>query len=292
VTPSATGVPLWLDHASIAVPEARHAAFALDTDLGLQVTASPTEPHRHGRIHLDRSYLEVSSREPVDAWGMPLFFLRFTDPVALRHHLEATGLEHRFDTYRGVDGEWDDVEVVAGTVPLPILVRRTTPPALAKDWPPPLPAQHRCGARTLEAVHVTVPDLAAAAEAYGRLVGTEGTVTRGGDGEAVASVVLAAGRIVLVEGEPAGPSALVLGVDDLTATRRVVGPLNGAPVAWTDPARSRGLRIGFVARGPTGPPTGGSDRETPTDPPLTPQGAPRHLIDVRDAVRYRRAMCF
>jgi hypothetical protein len=260
VTPAATGVPLWLDHASIAVPDARDATSALDSDLGLQVTASPSEPHRHGRIHLDRSYLEVSSREPVEAWRMPLFFLRFADPVALRHHLDVTGLEHMFDTYLGVDGQWDDVEVVAGTVPLPILVRRTAPPALAKDWPPRLAAPHRCGARTLEAVQVTVPDLAAAAEAYGRLVGTEGTVGRGGDGEARVSVALAAGRIVLVEGEPAGPSALVLGVDDLTATRRVVGPLTGAPEAWTDPARSRGLRVGFVTRGlPVRPPDEASE---------------------------------
>jgi hypothetical protein len=249
VTASATGVPLWLDHASISVPDARDASSALDTDLGLRVTASPADPRRHGRIHLDRSYLEVSSREPVDAWRVPLFFLRFTDPVALRHHLDAAGLEHTFDTYLGVDGEWDDVEVVAGTVPLPILVRRTAPPDLARDWPPRLSAPHRCGARTLEAVHVTVPDLAAAAEAYGRLVGTEGTVSAGHDGEARVSVALAAGRIVLVEGEPAGPSALVLGVDDLTATRRAVGPLDGAPVAWTDPARSRGLRIGFGTHG-------------------------------------------
>lgn len=249
MTPSATGVPLWLDHASIAVPDVRDATSALHTDLGLEVTASRSEPHRHGRIHLDRSYLELSSGEPVGAWRIPLFFLRFADPVALRHHLDAAGLEHRFDTYLGVDGEWDDVQVVAGRVPLPILVRRTAPPDEARDWPPQLKAPHRCGARTLEAVKVAVPDLSAAAEAYGRLVGTEGTVA---SGEAWVSVALATGRIVLVEGEPVGPSGLVLGVDDLTTTRRVVGPLEGAPVAWTDTRRSRGLRIGFVERGMPG----------------------------------------
>lgn len=249
MTPSRTAVSLWLDHASITVPDAREAMSAFATDLGLHVTASAPEPHRHGRIHLDRSYLEVSSREPVDAWRMPLFFLRFTDPVELRRHLDAVGLEHTFDTYVGVDGEWDDIEIAAGTVPLPILVRRTGPPALAKDWPPRLPLLHHCGAATLEAVHVTVPDLAVAAEAYGRLVGDDGTPARGGEGEARVSFALAAGRIVLVEGEPAGPSALVLGVDDLEAARRAVGPLSGAPVAWADATRSRGLRIGFVARG-------------------------------------------
>jgi hypothetical protein len=239
--------PLRLDHASLAVPQFHDAVAELADRVGITTTISPADPDRHGRVHVDRAYIEVSSHDPVDEWALPFWFLRFDDPIALRRHLDASGLPSSFDVYEGVDGRWDDVFVDGGAVPLPLLVRRTHPPEIARNWPPPQRAAHRCGATTLDAVHVTVPDLAAAADTYRRLVGER----RVDGGEAVVDaagsveVRLDRGRILLVEGERAGVTGIVLGVASLAQTSRVVGPLSGAPVAWLDRSVTHGVRIGF-----------------------------------------------
>jgi hypothetical protein len=124
---STRAVPLWLDHASVAVPDLAAAVEQLGRRLGLHATVSAAAPERHSRVYLDRSYVEVSAGSRAKAWEATMFFLRFEEPRALLAHLDAAGIQHRFETYEGVDGTWDDVEVRAGTVPLPTLIRRTAP---------------------------------------------------------------------------------------------------------------------------------------------------------------------
>ena len=246
MSPARTAVPLWLDHASVAVPSLHDAIALLDARLGLRATVSPGDPGRHSRVYLDRGYVEVASGPQGRGWTLAGFFVRFENPTALRRHLDSTGLRHRFSEYAGVDGRWDDVEIDAGTVPLPILVRRTQPPAIARTWPPPLGEAHRCGARTLDAVQIIVRDLDLAVATYTRLVGDRGIAVTDRDGVRRAEVRLASGRILLAEGESPGIAAIVLRVGSLPETTSVVGPLTGSPIAWLDPAITQGVQLGFV----------------------------------------------
>jgi catechol 2,3-dioxygenase-like lactoylglutathione lyase family enzyme len=239
-------VPLHLDHVSLSVPNLREASVQLSSRLGLRSTPTSTDPDRHGRIYLDRAYLEVSSREPTDRWTFSLFFLRFGDPVYLIDQLESGGFPYRFGEYLGVDGRWDDVELDAGDVPFPILVRRTHPGKIARNWPPALEIPHRCGARTLEEVHVAVPDLEAAVDAYGRLLGGEVSMGIDAIGARQATFAPESGRIVLSKGRRPGISGIVLGVPSLAKTAEVVGIKPAARVLWINPAALQGLRIGFV----------------------------------------------
>jgi hypothetical protein len=238
--------PLWLDHASILVPDLAPAIEELDSRLGLRATPTPAAPGRHSRLYLERSYLEVSAGAPGDAWTAPYFFLRFSDPEALRRHLDAVELRCRFGRYTGVDGQWDDVEIDAEGVPVPILVRRTHPPDIARDWPPPLREAHRCGARTLAAVQVAVPDLAAATEVYRRLTGSDPERSSAVGDHAGTEFRLQSGRIILTEGAALGVKAIVLGTTSLVQSIRVAGPLSPGPVAWIAPDMTHGLQVGFV----------------------------------------------
>ena len=246
------GVPLWLDHASIAVPDLTSAIEHLDRRLGLRATVSPEAPERHSRVFLDRSYLEVSTGSGR-GWDANLFFLRFADPVGLRAHLDAAGIAARFGEYEGVDGMWDDVEVLVGSVPLPILVRRTAPASIASDWPPALREEHGCGARWLAAVHVEVESLEDATEAYRRLLAIH-PPSRPADGTWAASgrvrLPLAAGEVVLHERSSPGGLGVVLGVPSLAAARAAlggaIGPTNEDGVAWVTAAETFGLALGFT----------------------------------------------
>ena len=237
---------LHLDHVSLSVPCLRDASVLLDARLGLRVTVSPAAADHHGRIYLDRAYVEVSARQPVDNWTFSLLFLRFDDPGRLRGHLASAGIPGRFGGYVGVDGRWDDVELDMGCVPSPILVRRTHPPEIAANWPPMIVDSHRCGARTLAAVHVAVPELPAAAEAYARLLGTDAVTGVDDAGLPFASFGLATGRITLLPGSQPGIRAIVLGVSSLAETTRAIGPLAGGPIAWLDAPALHGLCVGFT----------------------------------------------
>jgi catechol 2,3-dioxygenase-like lactoylglutathione lyase family enzyme len=262
-----TRVALRLDHASIAVPDLAEAVEQLDRRLGLRATGSPQAPERHSRVYLHRSYLEVSAGSAGAGWQATLFFLRFDDPAALRTHLDGVGMQYRFGQYEGVDGTWDDVEIRAGTVPLPMLVRRTTPPAVARDWPPALGQTHPCGARTLAAVHLEVPSLKEAVEAYRRLLGAEQVSwadhKRRARGKA--SARLASGEIVLHEGVSGAALGLVLGVPSLAATRIALegrfAPVD-EDVAWMHRGQTFGLRLGFAELG--GGPAGRGSRSDPS----------------------------
>lgn len=240
------GLALRLDHASVAVPDLASAVEHLDRRLGLRATVSPTAPERHSRVYLDRSYLEVSVGASGGGWEASMFFLRFDDAAALRAHLDAAGIAYRFGAWEGVDGTWDDVEIRLGTVPLPTLIRRTSPADVARDWPPPLAEPHRCGARALAAVHIEVTSLAGSAEAYGRLLGT-GPPMRVEAGEV--RVLLASGEVVLREGGAERIAGIVLAVQDLEATRVVLGDAiadTRGGIAWVDPDAASGLRLGFT----------------------------------------------
>jgi len=240
------GLALWLDHASVAVRDLAGAVERLERRLGLRATVSPAAPERHSRVYLDRSYLEVSVGETGGGWEASMFFLRFDDPAALRAHLDGAGIEYRFGDYEGVDGTWDDVEAHLGSVPLPTLIRRTAPAAVAGDWPPPLAEPHRCGARALAAVHVEVSSLAGSAEAYGRLLGT-GPPRPAEAGEV--RVPLASGEVVLREGGVDRIAGIVLSVGDLEATRAALGDAIADTrdgIAWVDPEAASGLPLGFT----------------------------------------------
>lgn len=241
---------LWLDHASVVVPNVPQAVQELESRLGLRANLTPADPARHSRVHLDRSYLEIAAQGDASGWSIPWFFLRFEDLSALRRHLEATGLACRISEYAGVDGRWDDVEVDAGPVPMPILVRRTHPPEIARDWPPPMRTAHPCGARFLDAVHVTVPNLTVAIRAYSRLIGIESVSTSAERDTPRAEFRLAAGRVVLIEGTDPGVNAIVLGVASLAEAAKAVALRDEAPVAWLDPVVTHGARIGFTERRP------------------------------------------
>ena len=133
-----------------------------------------------------------------------------------------------------MDGTWDDVEVIAGPVPMPILVRRTSSPEIAADWPPALTKPHRSGARTLAVLHLTVPDLGAAREAYARLLGPGPK------------------PIALVEGIDVGISGIVFGTRSLHKTRDVLGDILCDPdedgVSWVNSNEIGGVRFGFMTQ--------------------------------------------
>ena len=244
-------VALRLDHASIAVPELTAAVERLDRRSGLRATVSPEAPDRHSRVYLDRSYLEGSAGATGGNWEATMFFLNVEDPEGLRLQLDDAGVVYRSGEYEGVDGTWDEV-AIGDAAALPTIIRRTAPRAVARDWPPALARAHRSGARTLAAVHVEVPSLEEAVEAYRRLTGPGPVSTLVGERQPSsgrASVRLASGEIVLHQGRSVRIRALVLGVTSLAATRTTLGEGLGRTdegVAWLDPVETHGLRLGFT----------------------------------------------
>ncbi len=239
-----------LDHVSLAVPDLSTAIEELEQRLGLAAVRTAAEPHHHGRIFLDRSYLEVSDREPGEGWRRPYFFLRFEDPAAARQHLETSGLAWTWGSYQGVDGRWDDVFIQSGSVPCPILVRRTEPLDLARDWPPALSRAHRCDATTLHEVRVGVVGLENALEVYSRLLGTAPEPVRiSATADGALYVLAGGGRIVLLESDVSGIQSVTFGVASLRRSWDFLGglaELGSDQTLWTNPAAAHGLRWGFA----------------------------------------------
>jgi catechol 2,3-dioxygenase-like lactoylglutathione lyase family enzyme len=244
-----------LDHVSIGVPHLGDAADRFARQFGLEVTVSPAAPEHHGRIYLDRSYLEVAVRPDVTTWDVTGFFLGFTELAVLEAHLDGADLAYRYDVYQGVDGRWDDVWLDVDDVPVPGLVRRTEPPEAARNWPPSLARAQRCGASTLAAFHVPVPDLEVASRFYERLVGSPAShvPTRQGSDQRRVVLPLSVGTIVLIEGGER--PAAVLGVASLAESSKVLGPRLLSPddddVAWLDPSVTT-LALGFAETRPAG----------------------------------------
>lgn len=241
---------LRLDHVSIEVSDFATAVSRLDEELGLRVTVSPQEPGRHGRVYLDRAYLEVAAHPGGPAWAVRSFFLRFSDPEGLSAHLEGAGFAYRYRDYEGVDGRWEDVELDVADVPVPILVRRTEPAQVARDWPPPLGKPHRCGAFTLAAIHLPVVSIEAAADVYARLLNVEAPPVLSGPGphRRLGVFHLGSATIMLVEGRER--RAVVLGVASLEKSRAflssVLRPPDDEGVAWLEPSATSGLAVGLL----------------------------------------------
>ena len=240
---------LRLDHVSIEVPDFAEAVGRLDERFGLQVTVSPQAPGRHGRVYLDRAYLEVAAHPGSPAWAATSFFLRFSDPEGLRAHLEAVRLGYRYRVYEGVDGQWDDVELDVADVPVPILVRRTEPAQAARNWPPPLDMPHRCAAVTLAAVHLPVASIEAAADIYARLLNVEAPTALSGRGRH-RQVVFQLGPATITLVEDGERRAVVLGVTSLEVSRAVLSsallPPDHEGIAWLDPSATSGLAVGLA----------------------------------------------
>lgn len=237
---------LLLDHVSVQTP-AQEAMIALLGDrIGLITTRTAAAPDRHGRVHLDRSYLEIAAGTEA---SLPFFFLRFDRLDATLDALEGRGLRARAGSYQGCDGIWEEIAIDGDTaVPLPFLIRRTTPPEVARDWPPPLAAPHPCGALALAAVHLRVAGLKRGVEIYERLLGAPALTV----GAASALHQVGSGRIVLHEAAELPPAivGLELRVASLehtqqylaargTQTRHVEG------VLWT--TLPGGWDLGFCA---------------------------------------------
>ena len=132
---------------------------------------------------------------------------------------------------------------------MPVLVRRTEPAQVARDWPPPLDKPHRCGAVTLAAVHLPVASLEAAADVYARLLSDEAAPALSRSGPHRRGVFhLSSGTITLVEG--AERPAVVLGVASLETSRAVLSSVLLPPgrdgVAWLGPSATSGLTIGLT----------------------------------------------
>ena len=212
---------LVLDHASLQVPRVGSAVTLLHDRFGLVTTPTPAAPHRHGRVYLDRSYVEVAAG--ADA-SLALFFLRFDRLAPTLEALKRRGLRARASLYEGLDGTWEDIEIDAGAAtPLPFLVRRTAPAEVAAGWPPPLAVPHPCGAEALAAVHLRLPWLGPALATYERLLGSPATAL--GPGGAVHQVC--SGRIVLHEVADLPPAiiGLELRVASLGETERCLSAL-------------------------------------------------------------------
>lgn len=262
------GPALHLDHASLHVADLDHALERLGSRFGLVATRTPAAPTWHSRIFLDRSYVEVSARPGRAApsgWAIPLFFLRYEALPPMLDHLRAAGIGADVSEHAGVDGTWDDVSVSAPEgVPAPLLVRRTRPPEVAADWPPPLPAPQPCGAVALDAVHLRVAHLAPAVDFYRRLLALEArslpTRDASSGGERI-ELPLASGRLALHSAEAGQPGVIgiALAVDSLARVEQTLdargvslrrGATAGGPECWLDPAETHGVLFGFRERAP------------------------------------------
>ncbi len=223
---------LRFDHASINVASFHRAVSELDQVLGLSVSISPDAPDRHGRIFFEGCYLEISSHQEAVGWSVPLYFLGFEDLESLQTRLAHADIEFDVDEYLGVDGTWDNVELSAGTVPLPILVRRKAPIGVSLDWPPSKGEDHRCGATSIDALHINVPDLHNAKDVFARLLQDQKL------------------PIELKQGGRPGVAAIVFKANSYETTRAELGNVFDPPdsngVAWVTDARFSGVRLGFV----------------------------------------------
>ncbi len=112
---------------------------------GFRLT-SGSAPAAHGRVHLDRCYLELKPGPRLTVAG--LFFKgQAIGGLALESPIE----------YRGIDGVWMDAPL---RMPNPrrltlAFTERISPARKAADWPPALAQKHPNGIVSIESVHLT-----------------------------------------------------------------------------------------------------------------------------------------
>jgi hypothetical protein len=222
-----------LDHLSLRTPSLDATLACLLEKLGLQAVRTPQAPREHSRIHLDRCYMEVAQpvSQPPSFAGIgvssPCFFLRFDHPD-LEGELRRLGLRPRpLTAYQGKDGVWEDLSFEEPEAEGLLLVRRTQPPEVAKDWPPALRASNPAGILALSSVLVATPRFSEAQAFFRKLCGSNQVGPPRDDGFLQATrcdVQLPAGRgrITLLERERQAVEGVGLAVQDLGVAQRFV----------------------------------------------------------------------
>lgn len=237
--------------------------------VGLIATRTPSAATRHSRVYMHRSYLEVSTPETSAAsprGSVPLFFLRFEDLEQTRRELTARGIAFDATPYQGRDGVWDNVVLTAPEgVLAPILVKRTHPLEIAREWPPAASAPQPCGARHLSGVLLPVAAgrRQAAIDFFHLLLPQAQVLPASREpvwGSTRTDVVWPGGRIALLESAASSPAAtpgalgVLLAVDDLGRTRaffdtrgvRTLPGGSGAKELWLDPEETLGIALGLA----------------------------------------------
>ena len=150
--------PPWIDHVSLAADRSRVEA------LGFALTPTP-DATDHARVHLDRTYLEVTPPAPARGLAAVGWFLRVQDVERAAERLREAGVGARGPTrYEGVDGSWLDLALADDdNAARPILSKRLDLPAEA--WPPAARQRHRNGATRLSGLRILVGDAAPLAKA-------------------------------------------------------------------------------------------------------------------------------
>jgi hypothetical protein len=140
------------------IPHLDHVSLVGDRayfeNLGFRV-APTLDSGQHGRIFLDRTYLEVTpwedGRRGLGARG---WFLRPSDPFKAAEAIRASGLKVKGPSqYEGDDGRWLDVLISAASpAALPIITKRSDRPE--EWWPPALADPHPNGASRISTLRL------------------------------------------------------------------------------------------------------------------------------------------
>jgi hypothetical protein len=266
---------LQLDHVTLHVADLGDAMRRLDERLGLEAWPTSTDPQRHSRVVLDRSYVELSLGAPRGGppWVLPWFFLRFLElPDLCRARLEEAQLASTLQIFDGEDGCWTELQLDApASVPLPLLIHRPARPGLALSFPPPMPSLQPCGAFGLAGVCLVTPELSTTLQYYRRLLGLtkvpQGFHDRVFGAHRVDLSLPGQGRIALLQPEGSGFGAawlatrgpgvmgLLLAVESFWQPeehfrRMGIGSERGITTLgaelWIDPVETLGIPFGYV----------------------------------------------
>jgi hypothetical protein len=197
---------------------------------------SPGDPDRHSRVYLDRGYLEVASGRRGGDWTLSGFFARFEIRQRcgairldrLRHGSASTRRRRRWAPTRCRDGPAPDP-------------RPAHPPA--RDCADLATAPWRGTSVRGQDPRCRADNRARPGLGRRNVHPLDRRASVVTDREVSAPRRLASGRIILAEGNP---RITIARRRSLSETMSVVGPLEGSPVAWLDPAITHGVQLGFV----------------------------------------------
>lgn len=156
---------LWLDHVCLNAPSLEAADDFLWEALGLALTLTPGLEGEHGRVLLDRTYIDVRTHaadsKPETPLELPAFLLGHADIATAVGLLTAAGIGTTTAPFLAIDGAWQDAVLEERTgVPPVLLTRRSEPPEMAAIWPPPLEEAHLGGILRLTGVQLVSPFVA------------------------------------------------------------------------------------------------------------------------------------